>query len=148
MKEKNITHPFYTQIQKEINRVEKKANTYTWLFYTIRISQILFGGTITVLSGIALNENTHTTCILILGAITTAITAIDTLFQVDAKKNTYKLVLFELRSIRSDMVFHLIKENKIDEIVLEALYEKYRRANSYARDLIGSDNENESKEKL
>ena len=94
MKDKEIKDPFYLNIQKEIDRVEKKAVSYSWLFYSIRIFQIIFGGLITILAGIESPE--YKFIILLLGAVTTAITAIDTLFQIDAKRNTYKLMLFEL----------------------------------------------------
>ncbi|CAD0000769.1 SLATT domain-containing protein [Flavobacterium chungangense] len=150
MKDNTIDNPFYLQIQREINRIEKKADLHTYLFYLIRVIQILFAGTITVISGLNNNFSEDTTIVLILGAITTAVTAIDTLFQVDAKKNTYKLVLFELRTIRAELVYKYIQsklvvdgKKQIEEKVIEELFEKYRKANSYARDLIGTDNEKE-----
>ena len=150
MKDNTINDPFYLQIQREINRIEKKANSYTILFYLIKVIQILFAGIITVISGLKNGINTNTTIILILGAVTTAITAIETLFQIDAKKNTYKLVLFELRTIRAELVYKYIQANpvegkkQIEEKILEELFDKYRKANSYARDLIATDNENNS----
>jgi hypothetical protein len=150
MKDITINDPFYLQIQREINRIEKKADLYTFLFYLIKVIQILFAGTITVISGLNNGIDNNTKVILILGAVTTAVTAIETLFQVDAKKNTYKLVLFELRTIRAELVYKYIQAKPIDgkkqieEKILEELFEKYRKANSYARDLIGTDNENSS----
>ena len=144
MKDKTITDPFYLQIQREINKIERKADIYTSLFYFIRITQIALGGTITVLSGLTNDENNYVTFILILGAMVTTITAVDTLFQVDAKKNTYKLVLFELRTIRAEFVYNHMQDNKIDNKFREELFEKYRKANSYARDLIGTDTERDS----
>jgi hypothetical protein len=147
MKDKNINDPFYLQIQREVNRIETKADTYIWLFYLIRTTQILLAGTITVLSGLADDHTGYSTVVLILGAIVTAVTAIDTLFQVDAKKNTYKLVLFELRTIRAEFVYKHMQNNKVDDSKFrEELFEKYRKANSYARDLIGTDTEKETKE--
>lgn len=87
MKEDSITDPFYLQTQKEINRIERKADNYILLFYFIRITQIIFAGIITVLAGMSeINDLSQAKIILILGAITTAITAFDTLFQVDNKK--------------------------------------------------------------
>jgi hypothetical protein len=150
MKDNTINDPFYLQIQREINRIEKKADLYTFLFYLIKVIQILFAGTITVISGLKNGINNNTTVILILGAVTTAVTAIETLFQIDAKKNTYKLVLFELRTIRAELVYKYIQakpvdgKKQIEEKILEELFEKYRKANSYARDLIATDNENNS----
>lgn len=147
MKDKTINDPFYLQIQREINRIESKSNTYVWLFYCIRIIQIFLAGTITVVAGFQNVEGKpqNANLFIFLGAIITGLTAVDTLFQVDAKKNTYKLVLFELRSIRAEFVYaHM--QNKLDDVKFrEELFEKYRKANAYARDLIGSDTEREAK---
>ena len=145
MKDKNITDSFYLQIQREITRIERKSDIYTWLFYFIRLIQIAFAGAITVLSGLTNKNSDNNTIIIILylGAITTAVTAIDTLFQIDAKRNTYKLVLFEFRTIRAEFVYKHIQKT-IDTKFMEDLFEKYKRANSYARDLIGSDSERET----
>ncbi|MCD1117712.1 SLATT domain-containing protein [Chryseobacterium turcicum] len=143
MKDDSINDSFYLQIQKEINRIERKARSYTWMFYFIRIIQIAFAGTITVLSGMMkIKDLDATTNILILGAVTTAVTAIDTLFQVDNKKNTYKLVLFELRSIRAELVYNFIKSEEIPEAIKHILFEKYKSVNSYARELISIDFDN------
>ncbi len=138
MKDKSINDPFYLQIQREIDRVEKKVNTYTWFFYLIRISQIAFTAAITIFSAYT---DLDRIWVVVLGAITTALIAVDTLFQVEGKKNTYKLVLFELRSIRSKLVYYSYT-NKADDLALrEGLFEQYKNANAYARDLIGSDSE-------
>jgi hypothetical protein len=151
MKDKSIEDPFYLQIQREINRIETKAKTYTALFYTIRIIQIILTGGITVLSGLSIDDDSHKALILVLAAVVTLITAIDTLFQLDAKKNTYKLVLFEFRSIRAELVYNHIKANahntggQIDTKEKGELFEKYRKANAYARDLIGTDSDSDSK---
>jgi hypothetical protein len=151
MKDKSIEDPFYLQIQREINRIETKAKTYTALFYTIRIIQIVLTGAITVLSGLSIDDDSHKVLILILAAVVTLITAVDTLFQLDAKKNTYKLVLFEFRSIRAELVYNHIKANTVndgsqtDAKEKSELFEKYRKANAYARDLIGTDSESDNK---
>jgi hypothetical protein len=151
MKDKSIEDPFYLQIQREINRIETKAKTYTGLFYAIRIIQIVLTGTITVLSGLSIDDGSHKVLILILAAVVTLITAVDTLFQVDAKKNTYKLVLFELRSIRAELVYNHIKANSARDgnqagvAEKNELFEKYRKANAYARDLIGTDSESDNR---
>ncbi|NML71399.1 DUF4231 domain-containing protein [Chryseobacterium sp. RP-3-3] len=140
MKEDSITDPFYLQIQKEINRIERKADNYIWIFYIIRMTQIIFAGIITVLAGISEIETlSKAKPILILGAVTTAVTAFDTLFQVDNKKNTYKLVLFELRAIRAEIVYEFMKEGKIDNEFKATFLGKYQKATSYARDLISTD---------
>jgi hypothetical protein len=149
MKDKTIEDPFYLQIQREINRIETKAKTYTALFYTIRIIQIVLTGAITVLSGLSIDDDSHKVLILILAAVVTLITAVDTLFQLDAKKNTYKLVLFEFRSIRAELVYNHIKVNAPNAGGLmyekSELFEKYRKANAYARDLIGTDSDSDNK---
>lgn len=146
MKDNGISHPFYLQIQREINRVEKKVDLFNFLFYFVRVIQILFGGLITVISGINNNE-TNSDIILFLGAIITVLAAIESLFKIDSKRNTYKIILFELRSIRSEMVFKLMvseekKENlKLDEDSMITLYERYKKANLYAHDILGTDTE-------
>lgn len=151
MKDKSIEDPFYLQIQREINRIERKAKTYTGLFYTIRIIQIILTGAITVLSGLSIDDDSYKVLILVLAAVVTLITAIDTLFQLDAKKNTYKLVLFEFRSIRAELVYNHIKSNaqnagsQTDVKEKSELFEKYRKANAYARDLIGTDSDSDNK---
>jgi hypothetical protein len=140
MKEDSITDPFYLQIQKEINRIERKADNYILLFYFIRITQIIFAGIITVLAGMSkINDLSEAKIILILGAVTTAITAFDTLFQVDNKKNTYKLVLFELRTIRAEIVYEFMKSGGINDEFKATFLGKYQKATSYARDLISTD---------
>ncbi|WP_293312516.1 SLATT domain-containing protein [Pedobacter sp. UBA5917] len=140
MKYSNINDPFYQQIQNEINRVEGKANTYIGFFYFIRITQILLAGLITVISGLKKPLYFGEDTILILGAILTAITSIDTLFQVDTKKNTYKLLLFDFRSIRAEFVSEYLQNNGVVSNEFKAgLFKKYERANAYARDLIISD---------
>ena len=140
MKEDSITDPFYIQIQKEINRIERKADNYIWLFYIILITQIIFAGIITVLAGMSeIEDLSNAKTILILGAVTTAVTAFDTLFQVDNKKNTYKLVLFELRTIRAEIVYEFMKEGKINDEFKATFLGKYQKATSYARDLISTD---------
>ncbi len=147
MKDNTITNPFYIQIQKEINRIDKKADLYTWLFYLIRVAQIAMGVVITILSGLADTHVHYTTTVLVLGAIVTAVTAIDTLFHIDVKKNTYKLMLFELRTIRAEFVYkHMLNEKANDPEFISELFEKYRKASLYARDLIGMDTEKEVKE--
>ena len=54
------------------------------------------------------------------------------------QKNTYKLVLFELRTIRAEFVYKHMQSDKVDVEFKKELFDKYRKANSYARDLIGT----------
>lgn len=121
----------------------RKADHYIWMFYMIRITQIVLAGIITVLAGISeIEELSKPKTILILGAVTTAVTAFDTLFQVDNKKNTYKLVLFELRAIRAEIVYQFMKEGNIDNEFRATFLGRYQKATSYARDLINTDADN------
>lgn len=140
MKDITIDAPFYLQIQREINQIQSKASTYNGFFYAIRILQILITGTITVLSGLHTKTVDYTSIILVLGTTVTALIAIDTLFGVGSKRNTYKLILFELKAIRSEFVFGIISKN-IDPGFLPSLFQKYEKATSLARDLIGSDSQ-------
>ena len=64
MKDDSINDPFYLQIQKEVNRIERKADNYIRLFYFSRITQIVFGGIITVLAGLSDNSNLNKTNII------------------------------------------------------------------------------------
>lgn len=150
MKDKSINHPFYLQIQRDIDRVEKKSDKYRNAFYTIRIGLIIIASAITIASGWKPDPDPVSSWIfnllLVLGALTTAITALDTLFQVETKKNTYKLMLVELREIRSEAVFY---HNKKDEKALQSridehLFPKYQIIMAYSKSLI--EKENESKE--
>ncbi|THH34579.1 SLATT domain-containing protein [Neolewinella litorea] len=147
MKENSIKDPLYQQIQREMNRVGRKVTIYNSVFYSIRILQIALAGTITVLSGWHNDSDGYSNIILALGAVITGITAFDTLFQVDSTRNTYKLVLFELRSIRTDIVFQTIQSNRVDgldEKMQSKLFDRYRRAILFSRELIGSETDKNS----
>ena len=100
---------FYKQLQREIDNAESKSNRYTFLFYLFRSLQIILTGTITVLSGSNAFRNIRSIdfgqTVLIIGAIVTALNAIDTLFQFESKMTTYKQMLFEFRAIRTDSVY-------------------------------------------
>lgn len=137
MKDTHIQHPFYQQLQKGIDKTDRKATRYSWLFYIIKVILIALGVVITILSGIAAD----TRILLVLGAVTTGLTSLDALFQTGAKKTTYKLILDELRSVRTEFVFVYIRNEKISKDDLDLLYEKYKNALSYGRDLSGSDSD-------
>lgn len=144
MKNKTIIHPFYLQIQGDIDRVDKKSDKYRNAFYTIRIGLIVIASIITIISGLKhkSNPNCAFNCLLILGALTTAITAIDTLFQIETKKNIYKLMLVELREIRSEVVFYHAKgEDDLQNRIDSHLFSKYQIIMAYAKSLIEKENE-------
>ena len=149
MKDNKISDPFYLQIQREMNRIEKKVQIYNLGFYSIRLVQIILAGLITVLSGWHNQDELYPGVILILGAAITTITAFDTLFQIDTTRNTYKLVLFELRSIRTQIVYILMQAKtdggikQLDEKSRQQLFKKYQKANFYSRELIGSESDNQ-----
>ncbi|MDJ1472825.1 SLATT domain-containing protein [Xanthocytophaga flava] len=146
MKNKKIEDPFYQKIQEEIDLMDKKTDRLNAVFYSFKIIQILFAGTVTVLSGIKAKDDIEIASmwILILGASITALTAIDTLFQFDTKRNTSKLILFELRLIRSDLVkLHI--ENKeqnpipMDDKTRKDFFDRHNKAILYGRDLLQAD---------
>lgn len=60
-------------------------------------------------------------------------------FKLTIKKNTYKLVLFELRAIRAEIVYEFMKSGEINDEFKATFLVKYQKATSYARDLIGTD---------
>lgn len=163
MKNKEITDPFYGQIQRGIDITEKKHDQFRTIFYLIRTGQIALTLLITIYSGLlakngadsvppaAAREAVATTTqsekllpidyVFILGAIATALTALETLFQVEAKKGAYKLALSELRAIRTDYVFAHMKSGKelTDPSFVDGLFERYKTAISHGVTLAGSD---------
>lgn len=139
---KNIDHPFYLHIVSEIERVDDKADKYRNLFYLMRIGLIVIAGVITVISGLKVDDTIDIetgllNSTLILGAIITAMTSIDTLFQIETKKNIYKLMLVELREIRSEIVYYSDNEpDKLDEKIRTHLFPKYQTIMAYSKTLI------------
>jgi hypothetical protein len=132
MKDTTIEDPFYKQIQNEINRIEYKQELNRALYYVMRITQICLTGYITYLSG---GQESNMEIILRVGVATTGITAIETLFKFDSKKDIYSLLLFDLRQIRAEFVFYWIS-NKIDEKIKSDLFDRYQEAKSSIRKMI------------
>ena len=139
---RTIDHPFFIQVQDDIDRADDKADTYRNVFYFMRVSLIVIAGAITIISGIkGIAETSSLTSTLILGAVITALTSIDTLFQIETKKNTYKLILVELREIRSDMLFYHdnFPEDKLKDRIDSHLFPKYKSVMAYSKTLIEKD---------
>lgn len=115
---------------------------------------ILLSAVISVLSGWQaddeIDKDIVLNFILILGVLTTVITAIDSLFQTETKKNVYKLMLVELREIRSEIVYnHEFHKKELDLKIKTVLFPKYQNIMSYAKTLIESDKDlNETKKQL
>ena len=75
--------------------------------------------------------------ILVLGAIATAVTSFDTLFQVETKKNAYKLMLVELREIRTEFIFYYEhKRKELDIRIKDYLFPKYQGVVAQSKSLI------------
>jgi hypothetical protein len=136
MKDDSIQDDFYVDLQKDIDKTDRKADLYTVLFYIIRVSLILLAGTITFLSAQEADMNGKT--ILGLGIVTTFLTAADTLFQIDGKKNTYKIMLYDFRMLRSEYVYNY-RLKKITPELLNEYFLKYKAIRAMGRDLLGSD---------
>ncbi|MEO3677496.1 DUF4231 domain-containing protein [Rheinheimera sp. FR7-31] len=146
MKMSYIEDKFYLQIQSEIDKVEKKSDEYRFYYYAIRIFTLLLSGVITILSGLNLGyykpfePSLIQNLILVFGASATVLNGVDTLFQFEKKGSTYKLMLNELRSLRSEIVFHFIKNKdsnkKLDEKTLEDLFSKYKTIKQYSNNLL------------
>lgn len=134
MKDDTIEHPLYKQIQGDIDRIEKIQTKYRRYYYIFRISQILLTGTMTFLSG---QESSNNKLILIFGVLVTAITAIETLYRFDSKKDAYSLALFDYRSIRDDFIFYNIQGN-INPVNEKELFDRFVRAKSGQRKLVTS----------
>ncbi|MFP9113740.1 hypothetical protein ACLI1A_07340 [Flavobacterium sp. RHBU_3] len=143
MKDDRITDPFYLLVQQEINRIDRKENIFKWFYYIFRTTQVLLTGTITV---IAANKETLFCCsfnvsITLLGAIVTALTALETLFLLGFKKNTYKELLFELREIRAELIFIIYTSGQSIDIArisagdIRPIFEKYKQAKGLLRGL-------------
>jgi steroid 5-alpha reductase family enzyme len=139
MKDTSITDKLYIDIEKKIDRCKTKATAYTVLFYFIRITLILLAAAITLVTAYKKAFNIDFgELVLWLGAITTVLTATDTLYQTDSKRNTYKTMLHDYRVLRTDFVYHyngysLTPEKK------QLIYEESKRIDSLGRELIGTD---------
>lgn len=138
MKDKTITEPLYLHIQEEIDKAERKGDLFRALFYASRIIQILLGATVTLIAGLWQN----TDALLIIGTSISCIAAIETLFHFEDKKSTYKIILFELREIRSEIIYLLLRKERLDENELVYLFQKYKGIKATARELIEKEKEN------
>jgi hypothetical protein len=136
---RTIDHPFFIQVQDDIDRADDKADTFRNIFYFMRVSLIVIAGAITIISGLkSYPANNYLTATLILGAVITALTSIDTLFQIETKKNTYKLILVELREIRNDMLYYHdnFPEDKLKDRIDSHLFPKYQSVMAYTKTLL------------
>jgi hypothetical protein len=136
---KEIDHSFYVVIDSEIKRADYKADKYRNAFYGMRITLIVIAGIITIISGLQgiSSKEIILNVVLILGALITALTSIDTLFQIETKKNIYKLMVVELREIRSEIVYLNDNEpGKLQERIVSHLFPKYQSVMAYSRTLI------------
>ncbi len=198
MKDKSIEHYFYTQLQHDIDYVDRKADRYRKYFYSIKVVLIFFSSFVTLISGYAqsnppsqsktaqtelsssnsqkIQQQETTTIVqpkyinqknesklegadsknafaqliqsmtafhtlLIIGVLSTALTATDSLFQFEAKKNTYRLMLVELREIRTEFVFNFHQNpTEIDSIIKNTLFPKYTAVMTYSKSLLDKEN--------
>ncbi|NRA20993.1 MAG: DUF4231 domain-containing protein [Oceanospirillaceae bacterium] len=145
MKNNEIKRPFYIHIQSAINRIEEKSDYYRNLYYLLRVSLIGLAALITIVSGWQIPDNNKldfVNSILIFGALSAAITSIDTLLQIETKKNTYKLILTQLREIRSEVVYlYENNESDLDKAINDTLFPKYQTSMAYLKGLIGNDSD-------
>lgn len=149
MKNSTIKHGFYLQLQEDIDRIDQKADGYRALYYVFRIGLITLASAITVASGWnwLAQKIDVVDIILFLGALSTAVTAIDTLLQIETKKNTYRLMLVELREIRSEFVYyHEYQNADLETVLRDKLFPKYQSTMAYARSLVEKDSEKEETE--
>ncbi|WP_085657075.1 MULTISPECIES: SLATT domain-containing protein [unclassified Pseudomonas] len=146
MKNPSIDHAFYAQLQQDIDRVDSKADTYRLVYYSFRICLILVASAVTLVSGWTGAEADALALkwLLVLGVVTTVITAMDTLFGVETKKNTYRLMLVELREVRSEFVFYFDHQRSDLETVLrDKLFPKYQAIKAYTKALVEQEREKE-----
>lgn len=139
MKDSTIADNLYQDIQLKINKSKTNANIYSVLYYGIRVSLILLAAFITLATAYQeIIKGNYKLFILWLGAITTILTAVDTLYQTESKRNTYKTMLHDFRVLRTDFVFHYTNQT-LSEEKRKSLYEEFKRINSLGRELIGND---------
>ncbi|NRA36891.1 MAG: hypothetical protein HRU15_02020 [Planctomycetes bacterium] len=80
--------------------------------------------------------------VLVFGAITTFLTTIDILMKTETKKNTYKLMLLELREVRSELVVcDDLNSEGLDKITVDKLKSKYHEIMGYSKALIGKESQ-------
>jgi len=141
MKDTTIQDPLYLHIQKEINLAENKSDLYRNCFYFFRVTQILLGAAVTLIAAIVTGPKVP---LLIIGIALSIISAVETLFEVEVKKSTYKLILFELREIRTEIIYMLM--GRADKILtkeeITSLYEKYKSVRIAAKGLIDAEKNN------
>lgn len=141
----SIYHYLYNHLASKIERVDGKADRVRTYYYLARIILIVVGAAVTLISGWNGEEVKASRCalnaLLGLGVITSTITAFDALFQVETKKNTYRLMVVEIREIRSEFVYlHDNKTPDIDNIVKDKLFPKFQSVMAYAKSLLDNDN--------
>lgn len=160
MKDNSINDPFYKNLQGQIDRTEKKSDWYRNYYYFTRILTIIFATVITIASGWKTQKNPDCifNLILMLGTASTALLSLDTIFQFELKKSVYKLILVELRNIRSEFVFHYQREDQTasqsehhkliitsNNQLKERLFPKYQSAMSKLISLIEAEKESSVK---
>lgn len=128
---------FKAMVEESINLTDDKSDRYKNLFYTMRISFIVITGLVTILSGLqGVSDKTFVlNCDLVLGALVTALTSCDTLFQIETKKNVYKLMKVELKELRNELKVHA-GEEKLQQMIDEVLYPKYLNIMAYSKVFI------------
>ncbi|HYF33483.1 MAG TPA: SLATT domain-containing protein [Chitinophagaceae bacterium] len=135
MKDETINEPLYKYIQDEINKAEKKSDKFRAFFYTSRVIQILLASAVTIMAGIS-EKGEKNEWLLYLGAAITIIAGLETLFQFELKSSTYKLILYELREIRTEIIHLLLKKDRLDASDLDNFFQKYRSIKGSARQMI------------
>jgi hypothetical protein len=131
---------FKTLVKTSIEDTDDKSDWYKKWFYGMRISFIVITGAITILSGWQSvdSKSILLNIILLLGAIITALTSCDTLFQIETKKNVYKLMKVELKEVRNEVNLHLDEPERLLKLIEEVLYPKYLNIMSYSKVFIES----------
>ncbi len=129
---------FKTMVEDSIDLTDDKSDRYRILFYTMRISFIVITGIMTILSGLqGVNDKTVLlNYVLVLGAVITALTSCDTLFQIETKKNVYKLMKVELKELRNELRIHANDSQKLQKLIEEVLYPKYLSIMAYSKVFI------------
>lgn len=126
---------FKTLVEASIEYTDDKSDWYKRCFYCMRISFIVITGIITILSGLqgVDKKSILLNFILALGAVITTLTSFDTLFQIETKKNVYKLMKVELKEVRNEVNLHLDEPERLLKLINEVLYTKYLNIMAYSK---------------
>lgn len=135
----------YDDIEKRIEHIKRKKNTYIILFRITKIIVFIAGAMITIMTGwkiisaeIEFNPDNY---ILVISAGITLLAAIEGLFNFRDKGKSYDVLLFELRRLRDRICFDYVKGPAVYEQNKNEYFLQYQAILNSQRSIIeNSDN--------